>query len=306
MAQRFSVLFSALILAAGLAGCGGGGSGDGTGWSPDASGQVRLRFAAYAGPNPLSCGGVVPGLGVTGKSAQLQDLRFYISNVQLIRSDGSTVALSLASTDNNNYAGADSVSLITLSQKGVGACTAGAALNTAVLGHVPPGHYTGVTMTLGVPFALNHLNATDPATPAVLRSDVNPGMAWNWRGGRKFTKIELQATEAGNPVTLLHLGSTGCVGDPANGVAISSCSAPNRVALTFTSFNPATQALAVDVASLVAGVDLSKSNSCMSSPTDAGCASAFASLSLNFRSDGSGTGLPVPGQTQQAFRVVGL
>jgi uncharacterized repeat protein (TIGR04052 family) len=136
------------------------------------------------------------------------------------------VPLTLATTDDNNYADANgSVSLITLSQAGTGACTTG-TLNTAIQGTVPAGRYVGVTMTLGVPMGLNHLSSTDAATPAVLRSDVNPSMSWNWRGGRKFTKIELQSTEAGNPVTLLHLGSTGCVGDPANGVPITGCTAP--------------------------------------------------------------------------------
>jgi uncharacterized repeat protein (TIGR04052 family) len=136
---------------------------------------------------------------------------------------------------------------------------------------VPAGNYVGVSLTLGVPQALNHLSSTDAATPAVLRSDVNPGMSWNWRGGRKFTKIELQSTEAGNPVTLLHLGATGCVGDPANGVAITGCTAPNRLPLSFASFNPHTQAIALDVKALFASADFGVGNSCMSSPTDAAC-----------------------------------
>jgi uncharacterized repeat protein (TIGR04052 family) len=298
---------AALALSVLLSACGGGGdSGSSNGWSVDSSGAFKLQFAAYAGSTPIQCGTAVAGLGSKSSGAQIQDLRFYISNVKLLKADGSSVALTLSATDNNNYQGTDSVSLITLSQTGVGSCTAATALNKLIQGTVPAGQYVGVTMTLGVPFSLNHLNSTDPATPAVLRSDVNPGMSWNWRGGRKFTKVELQSTDTGTPVTLLHLGSTGCVGDPANGVAISSCTAPNRVPLTFSSFNPNTQAIALDVKSLFASADFSVANSCMSSPTDAKCVGPFGVLALNFNSDGTGTGQPISGQTQSAFKAVGL
>lgn len=299
---------SALALSVLLSACGGGGgdSGSGNGWSVDSSGAVKLQFAAYAGTTPIQCGTAVAALGSKSSAAQIQDLRFYISNVKLLKADGSSVALTLSATDNNNYQGTDSVSLITLSQKGVGSCTAGTALNKLIQGTVPAGQYVGVTMTLGVPFSLNHLNSTDPATPAVLRSDVNPGMSWNWRGGRKFTKVELQSTDTGNPVTLLHLGATGCVGDPANGIAISSCTASNRVPVTFSTFNPNTQAIALDVKTLFASADFSVANSCMSSATDAQCVGPFGVLALNFNVDGTGTGLPISGQTQTAFKAVGL
>lgn len=294
-----------LAVASLLSAC-GGSSDDATGWATDSSGSVSLQFAAVAGTTPVSCGTTITGLGSSSQSAQVQDLRFYISDVQLLKEDGSTTPLTLSTTDNNNYTdGTDSVSLITLSQAGTGACTTG-TLNSTIQGTVPAGRYVGVTMTLGVPLALNHLSSTDATTPAVLRSDVNPSMSWNWRGGRKFTKIELQSTEAGNPVTLLHLGSTGCVGDPANGVAITGCTAPNRVTLTFADFNPAKQQIALDVQSLFAQQNFSVTNSCMSSPTDAGCVSDFAALALNFNPDGTGTGTALANQTQSVFKALNL
>jgi len=298
-----STLSAGLALAGLLSAC-GGGSDDSTGWATDSAGNVTLQFEAVAGSTPVSCGSTITGLGTSGKSAQIQDLRFYISDVQLIKADGSTVALTLSTTDDNNYADANgSVSLITLSQAGTGACTTG-TLNTAIQGTVPAGRYVGVTMTLGVPMGLNHLSSTDAATPAVLRSDVHPGMSWNWRGGRKFTKIELQSTETDNPVTLLHLGSTGCVGDPANGVPITGCTAPNRVTLNFASFNPAQQQIALDVQSLFVQQDFTAMNMCMSSPTDAACTGEFSALALNFNPDGTGTGTAIAGQSQTVFKAM--
>jgi hypothetical protein len=99
---------------------------------------VTLQFEAVAGTTPVSCGSTITGLGSTSKSAQIQDLRFYVSDVQLIKADGSTVPLTLATTDDNNYADANgSVSLITLSQAGTGACTTG-TLNTPSRARCPP------------------------------------------------------------------------------------------------------------------------------------------------------------------------
>lgn len=308
MAHKFAFALSCIATAALLTAC-GGSDDNSTGWSSNGTTPVSLQFAAYAGTSPIQCGTAITGLGSSSKSANILDLRFYISDVQFIKEDGTKVALK-PSTDNNNYTGTlsgetHSVSLLTLSQTGVGACTAGAALNKAIEGTLAAGHYVGVTMTLGVPFSLNHLNATDAATPAVLRSDINPGMSWNWRGGRKFTKIELQSTETGNPVTLQHLGSTGCVGDPAAGTPISTCTAPNRVTLSFASFDPAKQAIALDVKSLFAANDFSVANMCMSSPTAAICTGQFEALALNFNAtDGSGTGLPITGKTQTVFKTV--
>lgn len=299
-ASRLSL--SALALASLLSACGGGG--DTTGWRTDSAGTISLEFAAVTGTTAVDCGSTLTSMGSNAKSAQVQDLRFYISDVQLIKEDGSTVALTLSATDDNNYAGTDhSVSLITLSQADSGACTAG-TLNTTIQGTVPEGRYVGVSMTLGVPFDLNHLNSTDSATPAVLRSDVNPGMSWNWRGGRKFTKIELQSSETDNPVTLLHLGSTGCVGDPANGTPISSCTAPNRVTLNFAEFNPSKQKIALDLQALFAAEDFTAMNMCMSSPTDDSCTALFSTLALDFKADGTGTGLPLSGQTQSVFKAI--
>jgi len=308
MAHKLVLALSCVATAALITACGGGG-GDSPGWSSDGSTPVSVQFAAYSGTSPVQCGTTITGLGSTSKSADALDMRFYISDVQFIKEDGTKVALK-PSTDNNNYTGTlsgetHSVSLITLSQTGVGACTAGAALNKAIQGTLAAGNYVGVTMTLGVPFSLNHLNATDAATPAVLRSDVNPGMAWNWRGGRKFTKIELKSAETGNPVTLLHLGSTGCVGDPANGTPISNCTAPNRVTLGFANFDPTKQSIALDVQSLFSANDLTAANSCMSSPTAAVCTGPFSALALNFNAtDGSGTGLPITGKTQTVFKTI--
>ncbi|QTD45130.1 MbnP family copper-binding protein [Ottowia testudinis] len=336
--RKFSLApVAALTTFALLSAC-GGGSDDPAGWQTD--GNVKLQFAAYNGAAPITCDSKLK-LGTKARDVKIADMRFYIANVNLIKEDGGKVALKLKQTDNYNYTSADgkhSVSLIDLEQKGVGLCDGSPATNPVIEGTVPAGRYTGAEMVLGVPFEINHLNAADASTPAVLQTSVHPGMSWNWRGGRKFTNIEFdqdqaadatpwESAAAGKPgYVLLHLGSTGCLGDPAKGTPVSSCSAPNRVPLSFASFDPAKQVIALDAAALFNYDIASKRegvSGCMSSPTDRGCTQLFDALALDFgkvllgannqpeldkdgfaKIDGKGTGLPIAGKTQSVFKLV--
>ncbi len=178
-------------------------------------------------------------------------------------------------------------------------------------------------MTLGVPFELNHLNAADATTPRVLQNAVHPSMSWNWRGGRKFTNIQFDQNENVDPSAWesaevkdgkaeegsvrLHLGSTGCVGNPAEGTPISSCKAPNRVTVTLAGFNPASQVVAFDAGALFNYDIASKAEGaggCMSGATDAACAKPFDALALDWKVDGSGTGVAVAGKTQKVLKAV--
>lgn len=326
------------ITLASLVAC-GGGDDNGPGWQTDASGNVKLKFAAYNGTTPIDCSTSLK-LGTKARAVKMADFRFYISNVNLIKADGSKVALKLKSTDDYNYTdGTNSVSLIDLEQSGTGLCAGGSGTTNAVIeGTVPPGSYVGAEMTLGVPFALNHLNAADAGTPRVLQTAVHPGMSWNWRGGRKFTNIEFDqdraadanAWESAAPgqdgYVLLHLGSTGCVGDPANGTPISSCKAPNRVPVALPNFDPTKQVIAFDAGALFNYdiASLGEGNSgCMSGPTDRGCVKPFEALALNFgqpvrdangqvvlddkgypKIDGAGTGQPLAGKSQAVLKAV--
>lgn len=322
-----------LACAVGLAACGGssgGGSsstpnGGSSAWQTNANGDISLKFAAYNGGEKISCANSL-ALGTKLRSVKMDDFRFYIANVNLIKSDGSKVPLKLKQANDFNYTsddGKNTLSLIDLEQKGVGECDRTVEINDTIDGTVAAGTYTGVEMTLGVPFELNHLNASDASTPRVLQNAVHPGMSWNWRGGRKFTNIQFDQNRAADPAPWesadvengqaedgsirLHLGSTGCVGDPANGTPISSCKAPNRVTVTLNGFDPAKQAVAFDAHALFNYDIASKAEGaggCMSGATDAGCAKPFEFLALDWKADGTGTGLPIAGKTQSVLKAV--
>ena len=297
--NKTSILFGTLtaISVATLTACGGGDSGPKS---------VTIDFAAMAGTTPITCTSSLTDLGTTSAQGTLSDMRFYVSNVKLVKADGSTQALTLDKTDDFNATkGSDTVTLIDLEDK-TGSCAGTTAMNTSIKGTVPAGDYVGVKMTLGVPFSMNHTDAAaeTTVTPAVINNAVHPGMAWSWAGGRKFTKIEVTNSSWTAPFFYVHLGSTGCTGtNPAAGL-VDACSRPDRVDFGFASFNPDTQKVAVDVKALLSAnnvtVNASGPGGCMSGATDPECAQIFDALSLDLT-----TGLTLNnGANQRLFKVV--
>jgi hypothetical protein len=98
----------------------------------------------------------------------------------------------------------------------------------------------------------------------------------------------------------MHLGSTGCDGDPLAG-GTTTCAAPNRVDVELDAFDPKSETVVADFAQLVAGASLDVNQQpeaprgCMAEPTNGDCAALFENLGLSFAGS-------VPG-TQQFFSV---
>jgi uncharacterized repeat protein (TIGR04052 family) len=290
---------AALVATLGLAACG----------SDDGPQAVAIEFGAFSGTTAIKCGTAVAGLGSGAVTAQVKDFRFYVTNVRMVKADGTEVPLTLGANDDWNLTvNNDRVTLIDL-EDGSGSCTEGtAATNTSVKGTVPAGDYVGVKMTMGVPFAFNHSDYASATRPLDVQA-----MAWSWQSGRKFAKIEVTdpdgATGTWASKTFnFHLGSTGCTGNPASGQTVS-CTAPNRMNFGFASFDPTTQKVAVDVKALLAGTDITVNKAsapgCMSGGTDPECLRVFESLAIDWKADGSGSGLPISGGAAQTlFRAV--
>lgn len=296
--HHLASLSLAAVAAASLVACGGG---------DDGPKKVEIQFAAMAGSTPITCASTLTGLGTTNATGTLADNRFYISNVKMVKADGSTVALTLDGTDDFNATmGTDTVTLIDLEDK-TGTCAGTTAMNASIKGSVPAGDYVGVKMTLGVPFSMNHTDqsASTTVTPAVINNAVHPGMAWSWAGGRKFAKIEVTNSTWSAPFFYMHLGSTGCTGtNPAAG-QVDTCARPDRLDFSLASFNPDTQKVAVDVKALLSANDATVSLSgptpgCMSAATDLDCPAIFDALSLNLT-----TGQTVnSGANQRLFKAI--
>jgi len=273
--------------------------------------EVALRFALQAGEQPLSCASPALPLGQPPVPTRLKDAKLYLSDIRLIRDDGQPQDLQLHP---DAWQSRDVVLLDFV--PGGGRCHASSAgpVHDTVLGRLPAGHYRGLLFTIGVPVqgrdeqgmlvSLNHGNFELADAPLDRAS-----MAWSWQVGRKFIKLELlpdggvARSNGRAAVWTLHLGSTGCSGNPAQRGAVH-CLSPNRVAVMLPDFDPAQDRVVLDAARLLADSNLAEdkggASGCMSSMDDPECKALFAQLQIQLEA-GARRGLPLLPQTSPAF-----
>ena len=262
-------------------GAGGGASSSTSGSGGGGSQTVELAFEARVGDTPFSCAGSFPGLGLSGADADITDFRFYAHDFELHDSaSGSWVPMTLV--EDGLYQVAN-LALLDFEDK-TGNCGNGTAeTNTVVRGVVPLGTYDGARFKLGVPFALNHADVATAPSPLNLS-----GLFWNWQGGYKFLRVDSVPVGGGSPFNV-HIGSTGCDGDPSSG-GVTSCDRENVTAVELADFDPATGVIVADYAALVADNDLGTDGGgapgCMAGVTDPECGPIFSHLGLDI-TDGS-------------------
>ncbi len=252
---------------------------------------VTLRFKAMVGSEAFACGRSYDGIGTTKARITPSDFRFYVSEVQLLDRAGKPTPVDLVQDRKWQHRG---VALIDFEDKS-GPCLNGTAeTNLMVRGSAPAGDYAGIRFTLGVPFQLNHEDATLAYSPLNLS-----GLFWSWLGGYKFLRLDM--TTAG-PGFVVHLGSTACqpagmttgragahAGHGGAGGAASQrparCDNPNRPVVTFAIFDPEKDVVVADVAALLARTDVTVNQpgtalGCLSAADDRDCAGVMAAFGL--------------------------
>ncbi len=242
----------------------------------DRQDAVAIPFVAVFGEQDLSC-------GRAGDITELSDLRFYVSNLQLITANGESVDVRLKA--DGHWQQSD-LALLDF-EDGTGACVNGtSATNTILLGTVPAAEYQGLSFTVGVPFERNHADPLKAEAPL-----ADAAMHWHWRAGYKFLRAGIRT--AGDSFWM-HLGSAGCEGTVRN---ISACRFPNRVSVHLEEFAPGTDVVAVDLAAIVSNAELedAMATDCSSGPAETACVAPFSALGLDF-----GTGSPI--YEQRVFR----
>jgi uncharacterized repeat protein (TIGR04052 family) len=280
----------ALTLSIALAACGSSSP------TPDASAntqEVTIRFEAAVSGQAFSCAQTYSGVGSNSDPAKQvfrpKFFRFYVQDVRLVDSAGQDVPVTLK---DDGVFQSDGVALLNFEDGPSGTClNAQATTNTAIVGLVSPGAYSGLKFTVGVPFEKNFLLADNQLPPLNQSS-----MYWSWTGGYRFMRIEgVDAAGVALPGGLLHLGSVGCTPvdttDPRKGV--TSCTAGNRPEVNFAAFDANTNKVVVDIGTLFKDTDLAanttgSSTGCMSAPTDPECAPMFPKLGLAFGSNAAG------------------
>ncbi len=126
-----------------------------------------------------------------------------------------------------------------------------------------------INFTVGVPFALNHLNPLVQASPLNL-----PSMFWSWRAGHKFFRLDLQSPQDN---WVFHLGSVGCESASVMRSPQTPCVQANRL-----NFNLAKQQqgskLVLHLDRLLANIELTSSHSCLFHPGQTSCATLLENL----------------------------
>tara|TARA_R110000787_G_scaffold247001_2_gene352695 strand:+ start:202 stop:1083 length:882 start_codon:yes stop_codon:yes gene_type:complete len=133
---------------------------------------------------------------------------------------------------------------------------------------------SSIRFTLGVPFAVNHLNPISQPSPLNL-----PSMFWVWQTGHKFVRLELASQ---NEQWLFHLGSTGCKSASVMRAPEHGCRYPNSVnfQLPIILADDNNVALNLNLAALLNNVELTPSSSCQSEQDSVSCQQLFDNLSL--------------------------
>ena len=162
--------------------------------------EVAINFEAWVGDEEFFCGETYEGIGVSESTITPPDFRFYVSNIALIDEDGNAVALELEQDGKWQY---QNTALLDF-EDGTNACDNGTTeINTTVVGTVPEGDYQSLQFTMGVPQELNHEDAAIAPSPLNLTS-----MWWNWQGGYKFLRVELETEEAISSVAVTNRDRT--------------------------------------------------------------------------------------------------
>ncbi len=270
------------------------------GISPSAGGvqPFVLRFAGQVNGQAFECGKSYAAIGTTASTITPSDFRLYVSEVHLIDAAGKAVPVQLTQ---DGVWQLENIGLIDF-ENGTGPCRNGTtATNTTLRGTVPTGSYSGVRLTLGVPFARNHGDPTVASAP--LNSTA---LFWTWQGGYKFLKFDAGTT--GRPALTappaadggggasgfsVHLGSTMCASGGRT-QAPSACQNPNRVVVQFDRFDLTRNTVVADIGAVLKDANVNvnapgTSPGCMSFLKDADCPPVMHALGLAYE------GQPAPG-----------
>lgn len=223
-----------------------------------------LRFEAVAGSAAVDCGAPITGLGPSGMhSVGLSDLRFFVSNVELLDADGEPVETTFDS-DEFQYQGQSGwVALVDLTSTGSGTCDATAITfsegtsrtHEAVTGTTLVSEVDTVRFDVGVPQALMKevIGSTSvEAAPSPLNE-----LYWSWASGYRHFVFNMTVSDGmTDGEGYLHLGSTDCAAEGE--LALESreqCGFLNTPRVELSGFDLAEGHVAVDLAAALSNLD---------------------------------------------------
>ena len=270
-------LLAGLVLAVATTAC-----GDDEPISPAGPIDVNINFQAMVNGAAFACGTQYAGVGTAGSTIELTDFRFYVHDFRLVTASGQETEVEL---EQDNWQ-RDNLALLDF-ENAQGLCSNGTSseMNTSVRGEVPAGNYVGLRFRLGVPFELNHQNASAAAAPL----DITR-LFWNWNAGYKFARMDLRRPDAAEGEAAgwnVHLGSTGCSPTGDRTAPATSCVNGHRPEIEFASFDHETDIVVADYGRLLEGSNLTvntpgTASGCQAFPGDSDCPAVMNRFGLDY------------------------
>jgi uncharacterized repeat protein (TIGR04052 family) len=217
-----------------------------------------------------SCGaGTTPAeirFGIAGdEAATIRSLQFYVHAIQLLDEHGKPHAFRFAAASPWQN---EQVALIDLADDST------TPRHAAVQGSVEDraATYSGIRLTVGVPFELNHANPLAAAAP------LDRGeMFWNWQSGHKFLRVDLAVADH---EWAFHVGSTGCSSASALRPPAQPCAQPNEMRIVLKG-DPLHGVVRLQLQTLVAAAQSANYVVCTGDyQVDPACKDAYAATGL--------------------------
>jgi uncharacterized repeat protein (TIGR04052 family) len=232
---------------------------------PQAS-PFSLRFAYTAGDRVLGCGETLTAQGLNGKNTvDINDLRFFVSDLRFLDKDGKDVALTLDKNDFQLSHAAGALCLVDLTSNEVGGCTADAFPNSEGTKRVHEA-ITGSTLVSKVASVRFNVGVPQPVMKKAIQENTAEGqpsplgdLQWPWSvGWRHFALNFGLKNEAGQPgIGFVHLGSLDCSAAMTD-LALSdreSCTFVNNPAIVLDGFSLTDNLVTVDIPTILKKLD---------------------------------------------------
>jgi uncharacterized repeat protein (TIGR04052 family) len=202
---------------------------------------------------------------IDGDRAKAQVLQFYVHGIELIDEHGKPHPFRFAAESPWQN---ERVALVDLA--GDASTPRHRSINGTVAG--PGSEYSGIRMTIGVPFELNHANPLTAAAP------LDRGeMFWNWQSGHKFLRADLAVASR---EWSFHLGSTGCSSASALRPPAQPCAQPNEMQIELKG-NPLRDVVRLRLEPLIAAAQSANYVVCTGDyQQDPACRDAYAATGL--------------------------
>ena len=273
-------------------GANAGAGGKGTNTGTEEKQAVEIKFKAKYGAEDLECGRWYDNPGVSKVRVTVQDFRWFVEEVRLIKKDGAEVKMDF---DDRSPVQTKDVAMLDFTD-GTGRCETGSAdVNTTITGKAPRGEYTGIVFVNGVPEALNHANITEAKPPL-----QDTTLYWSWRSGYRFIVNELFIEEGASELPegdggvrddptskFIHIGSGGCTETPPN----YTCTRSNRSVIKLDNFDPSKNVITADLAKVFENIDL-KAQDVQCHGANPVCKPGYEAFGVSFD-----TGMPQDTQT---------